>query len=993
MRSLSNYYKQTIASGATRLFHIRIVLILADGTIFDDGAGHEPAITDADIMDGSFKIESASSGTSTLDLGAAVIGMCKFSLRNFDERFSQYDFFGATASVWVKLDGDSDYVRMGFYTVDEPQYAGSIVSLELLDNMYRFDVPMTNLTFPCTCLQAVNTVCSHCGVLLATQTFHGSDFQLTVAPDQEMTCRDFLQYVAMITCNFCTMNDQGNLVLKWYETSAGFEDSLDGGTFSTNTTPYSDGDEADGGNFTNYASGDDYDGGTFTDAGDRVWFTRNFSLKEGTDEITVTGVKIIIDDVAHMVGTDGYVLQIENPLVDATNVNAVLSLIWDTLEGFKFRTFNASSLPDITAELGDACAIRDQKGNTIYSYISLIEFSPSLMTTQFNAETPSRKLSMRLSKSVQTALEEAKKQTDKQISRYDVAVNQMNNLAVNAMGGFQDYEDLSTGGRVYYLSNKPITKSGGVCSFDLTATVFKMTGEGFFVSFPPTPPSTERTWTNGYSGGELVVNVLNAIGISAEWILTGLLTIGGSSYEDTAHLEVKDPNDVTVVTLDKDGIDAQKGVIGDVSLENGEQFVIGDLFLKEKTWTSPKATGKYTTLVTFTPALLFTKSPSTYLKVAYRFADLETYRGLRFELQEYTSGTWGIIETAIISPVSGEEGYIQFQTALAGTNTNRMRVRVYTTSAESAKQKIYFVMTLLNVHKVSVSADGFYGEFHGTYEGKANLTSGTIGAVDIDSYDITAQEDNWSLNINNYRIYTGSDSEEGYGRHIALDCSTAYMHAVEGSGSDDAKIQIDAYDDPSIYVYSATNRYIQLEKNRIQARTNSTKVINLSVVDDPALFLRSAANNYIDIDNEYISLTYDADNHCSFSRYTLQAYRDGQPYSIPWTSSDGRYKEEIEDLDSDLSKNLIDATQPKKFKYKSEEGKHYGMIAQEARELLDSLGETDAQLEYCSDEKNDINPRNINYTEYIPHLINYVKDLRAELNRVKAELNELKEGK
>jgi hypothetical protein len=110
------------------------------------------------------------------------------------------------------------------------------------------------------------------------------------------------------------------------------------------------------------------------------------------------------------------------------------------------------------------------------------------------------------------------------------------------------------------------------------------------------------------------------------------------------------------------------------------------------------------------------------------------------------------------------------------------------------------------------------------------------------------------------------------------------------------------------------------------------------------------------------------------------------------SGSDRRIKENIKDLDMELSLNLIDATETKSFKYIGAEGTHYGMIAQDARELLDNLGETDSQLEHSmgiTDEEIE-DRRAINYEEYIPHLINYVKELRAELNQVKAELRELK---
>ena len=292
------------------------------------------------------------------------------------------------------------------------------------------------------------------------------------------------------------MDDQGRLNLKWYDI-ADYEQSLDGGTFNTTTTPYSDGDDADGGNFTNYASGDDYDGGSFIGSSDVVYFTRLMSRNIGTDVLTITGVKFVIGENTYRIGQEGYVLTLENPFVNENNV-------------------------------GDSVAI-SYKGNMVYSYLTNFSFTPSLCTASLGAETPTRNLTTRYSQAVQSAVEVARKETAKQISDYDLAVQEMNNLAIHAMGAYQDYEEIPTGGRIYYLSNKPITKDAqGQCHFETGSSVFKTTGDGLFVS-----TDGGQTWVNGYNTqtGELIVNVLYTIGLHADWIFTGTLTVGGLMQE------------------------------------------------------------------------------------------------------------------------------------------------------------------------------------------------------------------------------------------------------------------------------------------------------------------------------------------------------------------------------------------------------------------------------------------------------------------------------
>ena len=518
MRSTTSTYKQIIASDNTRQWLVRIEMTLADAT--------ELVITDADIMQGTFKVMSASSSESSFDIGSAVIGKCQFTLDNFNDTFTGYDFFNATAVVWVKLVSgnvvDTEYHRLGFFTVDEPQAPGSLIQLELLDNMWKLDVPLSEitLTYPCTILSALQTICTYCGVTLQTTTFHGYNYQLTKAPEKDMNCREFIQYCAMIGCNFCIMDDQGYLELKWYDTTVA----------------------------------------------NAVVFDRLKSRNVGTDEITITGVKFVLDNTDYKIGTDGYVLTLENPLVDTSNVSAVLNLIWDILEGFKIRTFNLTALPDITPEVGDYVKIAYKNGY-IYSNLTNFTFTPSLVTALEGAITPTRSLTKRYSKTVQAAVEIARKTTDERISAYDLAVQTMNNLAIHAMGAYQESEDLVTGGRVYYLSNKPITKDAqGHCTFTSGSSVFKTTGEGLFVS-----TDGGQTWTNGYNAqtGELIVNVLYTIGLHADWIYTGELTVGGSNVRTTnPTITVKDANNVTVCTINSQGIIMGSGYIASSDFED-----------------------------------------------------------------------------------------------------------------------------------------------------------------------------------------------------------------------------------------------------------------------------------------------------------------------------------------------------------------------------------------------------------------------------------------
>ena len=509
MKTTTSGFKNIMASGKARNYLIKIDLTLANNTVLH--------LDESDIWEDSFSIDTASSGNSSFDIGSAVIGKCTFTINNIDGDFDGYDFFNANAVVWLGLEGDvvsstQQYYRMGFFTVDEPQIANGLISLDLLDYMWKFDVPLSGVTlnYPVTALSAVQSLCSYCGVTLSgtSANFHGYTFSIAEAPKDvnNMNCREMLQYIAMIGCNFCTMNDEGKLEIKWYDVDA---------TSST------------------------------TDV-----FELNSRTSFSTEDIEITGVKFVIDNTAYTIGSSGYVLELQNPLVTASNVNTVLNLIWDVLDGFTLRTFDISTASDLAAEIGDKCKIRDYQGNYIYSFITNNSFKFAGHDIQCNAEPPQRTLVKRYSKTVQAAVDVARQQTEEQLSNYDLAVQMMNDLAVNAMGGYEDYEDLSTGGRIWYLSNMPITKVNNVCSFEPNSTVYKRTGSGFFVS-----RDGGTTWVNGYDSqtGELVVNVLDAIGINFDWARGGTLTLGGYG-NGNGILSILNSSNVEKVHGDNDGI-------------------------------------------------------------------------------------------------------------------------------------------------------------------------------------------------------------------------------------------------------------------------------------------------------------------------------------------------------------------------------------------------------------------------------------------------------
>ena len=537
MRSIPQAWRQAYIAG-NQNYSIVLYMALADGTRF--------TITNDHIWEGGFSFEEATSDESSFSVGAAIIGKCTVVLDNTNEEYSQYDFFNAQFDAFINLVGVAGQnQRFGHFTVDETSYNGSLITLNALDNLWRFDIPFSDIGFTygnnTIAREVIVAMCQYSGIgiQLATQQFVGYNFHVS-EPKEDMTCREVLQHIAQATCNICKVDNQGNLRLFWYDKAAinNIHD-YDGGTFNTTTTPYSDGDAVEGGRWYydehgNYVwtNDGDYDGGWFYDNTSTLgYITDNHSMEVGTDGIVVTGVKVCTSnqdnddayDYSWHSSTEEatyprYTLVIQdNAFITKTNASERAQTIGTILAGLHLRSFNASSVSDYSIEAGDPVAINDFRGNRFYSYVTNVRFQTNNPESfSCGVESLTQNKTVRYSNEIKT-LVEAQKNAQELVSTYDQAVQRMNNIAVNAMGAYEEYTE-DGNARIYYLSNKPITKVNNVCTFTSGSIVYKISGEGFFVS-----QNGGQTWQNGYSAqtGELVVNVLNAIGINASWINAG----------------------------------------------------------------------------------------------------------------------------------------------------------------------------------------------------------------------------------------------------------------------------------------------------------------------------------------------------------------------------------------------------------------------------------------------------------------------------------------
>lgn len=525
MLDLSEEFKNEIYDD-NRNFLPFMDITLKDGTVLN--------LTKADVWENSFKLEDATSATGTFTIGAAVTGKLSVTLNNIYDKFSDYDFADATvvAYVGLQLSNTIEKIRVGTYIVDEPSYDGSTISISCLDYLSKFDKPYSKSTlkYPATLLQILQDACAVCGITLLSVDFQNKDYVVQTRPaDDALTFGDIVAMVAQIAGCWAKMDVYGRLKLGWYNMAL-FEEyeRVDGGSFGNIPESVA----VDGGTFTDMPETVAVDGGSFEDMKlyHHIYSTKSFTVS--TDDVVITGIRVTEEfeetDTekmgSYLAGKEGYVIEVSgNALIQQGKAKAVADYLYGRIGGMRFRPLEVECLTDPSMEAGDIAYVTDRRQNTYQAFISNRVFTiGGTERITCDAETPARNSAKRYSEMTR-AVVKARKETERRISSYDLAVQQLTNLMTQSFGVFKSEEVLEDGSIIYYMHNKPEIAS--------SSTIWKMTADAFAVS-----TDGGKTWNAGIdSSGNAVVNVLNAIGINADWINVGTIRsinidIGNGSF-------------------------------------------------------------------------------------------------------------------------------------------------------------------------------------------------------------------------------------------------------------------------------------------------------------------------------------------------------------------------------------------------------------------------------------------------------------------------------
>lgn len=540
MVNTSRAYREAVASGR-RDWVEQVTITLADGTVLN--------ITNAQIWSNGLSIEDAVSGDNSFDaLGATVINKATIVLNNITDEFSAYDFDKATVRVQVGLQL-TQYIVMfdkGYYTVAEPKYDGSLITLECYDYMAKFDRPYSEsmLAYPATLLQIVSNACSACGVTLGTTIFPNSTMLIPTKPETDaLTFREVIGWCAQIAGCFARMSGDGRLELKWFNGDAvdqESENALDGGVFDKGTPQYTTGDSADGGSFNPWNTGDEYDGGTFDDQQNYHVISAVYNPNVATDDTVITGVKIEVktsDDsesalAEYTYGTEGYTIGIsDNDFITELNAQSIANFLGQRLVGLRFRKATVSHGSDPSIEAGDVALLRTAKGLYVMLITRTVFSSSAAQTTVCASENVARNSATRFTEATKNYVKlreqivverSAREQAVAELAEALAESSGLYNTTISAGQVDPSTGQVVTSGNIFFLHDRPLLAESSV--------VWKMTSDAFGVTNDYQGTST--VWTAGLTvDGNLIANILSAVGVNADWINTGALSVSNGGKE------------------------------------------------------------------------------------------------------------------------------------------------------------------------------------------------------------------------------------------------------------------------------------------------------------------------------------------------------------------------------------------------------------------------------------------------------------------------------
>jgi hypothetical protein len=399
-------------------------------------------ITEKDIMLGGLIVDRYSVSGKKIELGSACASELALTLDNRDGRFKGVKFEGAELFVRVGIkkydarrweNATTQYVDLGYFTIDEPARALQTISLSALDRMVQFDKPVdwSNFAFPMTVKDILAQTCRLCNVPLGVDITGKPnwDYVIQSSPTDETTYREIIQWVAELTATCAFIDWEGKLSLSWYEPSTV-----------------------------------------------RISPSERYSSDMLENDVVIGGVEIVDEDShTFLAGDDTYVFRIEGNSLIQHDYEAVCAAIYGAVGGFTYRPYECITKPMPYLFPMDMVEYVDKDGvshNTIVTNTTFTLNGNTVVMGQGETEASSgyaaaNPLTKRESLIIRKALNNSIQ-----------SVLALNDLISNSLGVYSTMTTGDDGSTKYYMHDRPRIEESNTI-YTMTANGFAYTNDGW----------------------------------------------------------------------------------------------------------------------------------------------------------------------------------------------------------------------------------------------------------------------------------------------------------------------------------------------------------------------------------------------------------------------------------------------------------------------------------------------------------------------------------
>lgn len=918
-------------------FQEHVTITLADSTVL--------TIPQSDLIIQNNGITSGA-GANAFPIGQASARTIRLEIANFDDKYSKYDFYGARIGLVVKypLSQGTENFNYGYYTVITPETRGTTIKITAVDDMYKADKPYTtNINFPTTLLAIYNDACQTLGLTVQTASFANSSFVVDKKPEN-VSFRQVLGGIAMFAGGNIYINREGRVEIKAYDsTQIDAWLHYDGGVFK----PWETAGVLNGGSFNPWNTGDVADGDTFANMlnGIHVLYAWISPPNVDTDDIIITGIRAETGaDTSVLEGQEGYVLNVENPLIEGKEA-AALELIGDIVIGLKFRQFSGDYIGDPTIEFMDPCIVVDRKGNTYGSFVTDTDYSFRGKTSISNSAEPKIRTGISYSSNDTKTMQKTRALMDTRLTAYDVGIQMLTQLMNQSVGMYMTREIDANGSVIFYTHDQPTLAQSTI--------IRKVAANGITQSV-----DGGQHWTSGIdASGNAVLNTLAAIGVNADWINAGQLVIRDGNGNETFFADTS----TGIVRINASTFTLTGKSIEEIAHENdvdAGNLLLNPISMSALHWTrhgvvTTKQTDPYggTKAVKLTPttdeAYIQAKpdvnNPFKRMGVKYRFsvwlkasathASANTiylmFNGIAFEINPTTSWKEYSVETVV--------------SALSETAPNDLvTIGGFGSFTPSDGYALY-------IYRPRVS-------YAATQEETFN--------------DLTNNGALRGIYMKNNQLYINMDYlQTGTAKMGGINNGNGSLEVYNASGYKVGKI-----DNEGIMYSGQTttlgNTYALINETGLLGY-KSGSIFSAILLCTQSYLVLNARGSSLGVQINYVNTNGQSDEIALFGKTSIV-------FDKPYTgTSDQRLKTNIELTES----NIIDDLKVKSFDWKKD-GRHVsaGLIAQDVREVL-------PELVYATDD----GTLTLDFVGIIPHLVHKVQQQQKQINDLEARLSRLEE--